>query len=134
MNVSKIDQLLPNKLNKTKNVELTKPTKNNDEFSKLLQDLKGTPKTNDPNYGIKVSGHAQKRIKERNLAVDGNEFFKIREAIDKLKTKGGKDSLLVTKNAAYIIDVQRDKIVTALDKSKMAENVFTNIDSTLIVD
>ena len=85
-------------------------------------------------YGIKLSQHAQKRIAERQLDLDAQEFFKLRQAFDTLKNKGGKDSLVVTPKAAYIVDVDQRSIVTAMDKRDMAENVFTKIDSTLFID
>ena len=85
-------------------------------------------------YGIKVSQHAQKRIAERQLDLDAQEFFKLRQAFDTLKNKGGKDSLVVTPKAAYIVDVDQRSIVTAMDKNDMAENVFTKIDSTLFIN
>jgi flagellar operon protein len=66
--------------------------------------------------------------------MDGEEYFKLKGAIEKLKNKGGRDSLVITSKAAYIVDVDNNKIVTAIDKNNMAENVFTKIDSTLFVD
>jgi flagellar operon protein len=66
--------------------------------------------------------------------MDSDEFLKIKDAISKLKSKGGKDSLVITNSAAYIVDVNNNKIVTAIDKNKMSENVFTKIDSTLFVN
>ena len=66
--------------------------------------------------------------------MDGDEFLKIREGINKLKEKGGKDSLIVTNQAAYIVDVDKQIVVTAMNKDDMAENVFTKIDSTLFIN
>ena len=83
---------------------------------------------------MKLSGHAAKRMEERQLDMDTNEFFKLRSALDQLKKKGGNNSLVVTNKAAYIVDVGNDTIVTAIDKESMAENVFTKIDSTLFIN
>ena len=63
----------------------------------------------------------KKRLEERNLTMDGNEFLKIKDGIDKLKEKGGKDSLIVTNQAAYIVDVDNQTVVTAMDKDDMAK-------------
>jgi hypothetical protein len=41
---------------------------------------------------------------------------------------------VLTSKAAYIMDVPNSTIVTAMDKSKLGENVFTKIDSTLILE
>ena len=50
---------------------------------------------------LKLSTHAKKRLEERNLGFDGNEFLKLKDAIGKkLKEKGGHDSLVVTDKAA----------------------------------
>lgn len=84
--------------------------------------------------GINLSGHAAKRIQERSIDFNGEEYIKVRDAISKLKAKGGKDSLVITDKAAYIVDVQNNKVVTAVDKGSMAENVFTKIDSTVFIN
>lgn len=135
MGDNKISNILIPQLRKTprsKNAsEIHKRPGSADEFAKLLNGELNEAKSKDD--GLEVSGHAIKRLKERNLVMDTNEFTKIKSAVDKLKQKGGKDSLVITDNAAYIIDVENRKIVTAMDKENMAENVFTNIDSTMIV-
>ncbi|HLE10392.1 MAG: hypothetical protein A2504_04150 [Bdellovibrionales bacterium RIFOXYD12_FULL_39_22] len=111
------------------------------EFKKLLDQGLAPSKENletetmaRGSEGIKLSAHAAKRLQERNLIIDNEEYFKLKGAIDKLRDKGGKDSLIITNNAAYIVDVDNNKIVTAMDRNNMAENVFTKIDSTLFVN
>ncbi len=82
---------------------------------------------------IQLSIHAAKRLKERNLEIDSGEFFKLKSAFNKLQEKGGQDSLIITDKAAYIVDVPARKVVTAIDKNNIVENVFTKIDSTVMV-
>lgn len=82
---------------------------------------------------ITVSSHAMKRLQERNIELDGNEYMKLKEAIGKLRTKGGHDSLVITNKAAYVVDVDKNTVVTAVDKNNMNENVFTKIDSTIFM-
>lgn len=84
--------------------------------------------------GIELSTHAAKRIEERKIDFNGEEFAKVKDAMAKVKAKGGKDSLVITDKAAYIVDVANSKVVTAVDKENMAENVFTKIDSTVFVN
>ncbi len=95
------------------------------EFEKILQEK---------NEGVKVSKHATERLKERDISLDGKDFLKIREAMDKIKSKGGRDSLIVSKNTAYIVDVDNQTIVTAMDRKGMENNIFTKIDSTVFID
>jgi flagellar operon protein len=82
---------------------------------------------------VNVSTHAVKRLQERNIELDGNEYMKLKEAIGKLRAKGGHDSLVITNKAAYVVDVDKNTVVTAVDKNNMNENVFTKIDSTIFM-
>ena len=84
--------------------------------------------------GIHLSTHAMKRLQERNLVLDKEEYSKLQTAMDKLKLKGGQDSLVITGKAAYILDVPKNTIVTAIDKDSIGENVFTKIDSTILMN
>ena len=99
--------------------------KENSDFKEILDD-----KLKD----LKISGHAAKRLKERNLEMDPAEYLKLREAVSQLKNKGGNDSLVITGKAAYIIDIKNQTIVTAMDKENMENNVFTKIDSTMVIN
>jgi flagellar operon protein len=107
---------------------------NKDEFKNLLKtEIESEIKDVEAQHGINLSVHAAKRLKERNLDMDTDEYFKLKGAMDKLRTKGGRDSLVITDKAAYIVDVPGNKVVTAIDKGSIQENVFTKIDSTVVV-
>lgn len=119
------------------------PLENAHSTEKKNVSSKTTSQFRDSNFGnilnssisdIKFSQHAAKRLNERKIDMDSNEFIKIREGFDKLKSKGGKDSLVVTDHGAYILDVDNRTVVTAIDKKDMAENVFTKIDSTVFIN
>ncbi len=84
--------------------------------------------------GIHLSTHAIKRLQERNLTIDKEEYAKLQTAMDRLRLKGGQDSLVITSKAAYIVDVPKNTIVTAIDKDSIGENVFTKIDSTILMN
>ena len=85
-------------------------------------------------HGLRISQHAAKRLSERKINVDSEEFMRIKEGVDKLKAKGGQDSLVVTDHGAYIVDINNGTIITAIGKQDMAENVFTKIDSTIFIN
>ena len=100
------------------------------DFKKLLDhQLTGLPES----YGLKISHHAAKRLNERKIHIDSDEWMRIKEGVDKLKAKGGQDSLVITEHGVYILDIDNGTIVTAIDKQDMAENVFTKIDSTVFI-
>ena len=111
--------------------------------SEAKDDSVQTSKVGDSNFkdllnssanDIKFSQHAVKRLSERKIDMTSSEFIKIKEGFNKIKSKGGKDSLVVTDHGAYILDVDNRTVVTAMNKKDMAENVFTKIDSTLFMN
>ena len=105
------------------------------EFKGIIERELLQPQVNPADVGAKVnvSTHAVKRLQERNIELDGNEYMKLKEAIGKLRAKGGHDSLVITNKAAYVVDVDKNTVVTAVDKNNMNENVFTKIDSTIFM-
>ncbi len=102
------------------------------EFQDLIKKINTTPEIK--NQNIEISQHAAKRLEERNLTIDGDEYLKLREAIDKVRNKGGQNSLVISDKAAYIVDIANNKIITAMDKNQLEENVFTKIDSTVFMN
>lgn len=104
------------------------PSDQSFEFKNLLDERIGSSEN------VTISGHALKRLSERNLNLDKDELRKIETAIDRLKLKGGQDSLVITHRAAYIVDVDNRVVVTAVDKENLSENVFTKIDSTILMN
>lgn len=104
------------------------------EFRELLDTTLNQPEKTSLPKGIHLSTHALKRLQERNLILDKAEFQKLQTAMDRLKLKGGQDSLVITDKAAYIVDVLKNTIVTAIDKESIGENVFTKIDSTILMN
>ena len=105
------------------------------EFKGLMDNELLQPQVTPKDIGpeINVSSHATKRLQERNIELDGNEYMKLKEAMGKLRAKGGHDSLVITNKAAYVVDVDKNTVVTAVDKNNMNENVFTKIDSTIFM-
>ncbi len=82
---------------------------------------------------LKFSTHAQKRITTRNLIVDENEIANLEKGVGKLRKKGGKDSVVLLNEKAYVVSVQNNTVVTIIDNENLNENVFTNIDSMIIL-
>ena len=107
------------------------------EFKGLLDSQvaeSGQPQVPVQAKGIQLSTHAMRRLQERNISIDKEEYTKLQTAMDRLKLKGGQDSLVITGKAAYIVDVPKNTIVTAIDKDSIGENVFTKIDSTILMN
>jgi flagellar operon protein len=83
--------------------------------------------------GVEFSKHLMERINRRKLKIGPEETQKLNQAIEKAQAKGSKDSLVLLNDLAFIVSVQSRTVVTAMDKNKMNEGVFTNIDSAIIM-
>ena len=82
---------------------------------------------------LKFSAHAMQRLKDRKIALDQATMSRVTSAIDKAASKGVQDTLVLTKDAALIVSVKNRTVVTAMDRSSLDGNVFTNIDGAVIV-
>jgi len=82
---------------------------------------------------VKISGHAMERLKSRNIELDSTDLKKLTEGIDKAGAKGSRESLLLYKDTAFIASVRNKTIITAIDSESAKDNVFTNIDSAVII-
>lgn len=98
--------------------------KNTTSFQDVLND-----KIND--NGFKVSGHASQRMKDLNLTKEDNK--NLTEAFDKAREKGCKNSVFLYKDVAFIASVENRTIITAVETERAKENVFTNIDSVVVL-
>jgi len=82
---------------------------------------------------LKFSGHASKRLEQRGIEFNPEQLRKIGSAIDKAAAKGSKESLVLMQDLALIVNVRNRTVVTAVDGGSMKDNVFTQIDSAVIV-
>ncbi|MFC4768790.1 TIGR02530 family flagellar biosynthesis protein [Effusibacillus consociatus] len=82
---------------------------------------------------IVVSNHAKQRLEKRNIRLNDVDLQRIGLAINQVAAKGGKESLILFKNTAFVVNVPNRTIITAFDQQSMKDNVFTNIDSAMIL-
>jgi flagellar operon protein len=82
---------------------------------------------------LKFSNHAVDRMQSRGIRFTPEEMGKIQGAVAKAASKGSKESLLITDNAAMIVSIKDNTVVTVMDKASLKDNVFTNIDSTVMI-
>ncbi|MFL5813530.1 MAG: TIGR02530 family flagellar biosynthesis protein [Bdellovibrionia bacterium] len=82
---------------------------------------------------LKFSAHASQRLQERKISLDQTTMTKVNDAIDKAEAKGIEDTLVLTKDAALIVNVKNRTVITAMDRNALVGNVFTNIDGAVVV-
>jgi len=86
-----------------------------------------------PAQGVKFSQHALDRLKARNITFSDSDLANLEGAVNSVANKGGKESLVMMGDAALVVSVKNRTVVTAMDRSQMKGNVFTNIDSAIII-
>ncbi|MBB3109396.1 flagellar operon protein [Paenibacillus phyllosphaerae] len=82
---------------------------------------------------LKFSQHAETRMKQRGISFGPDTINKIEGAIDQAAAKGAKDSLVIYNDVAMIVNVPSRTVVTAMDGGSLKGNVFTKIDSAVII-
>lgn len=84
-------------------------------------------------FALKFSAHARERLQMRNIQLSAGDLSRLSSAVDKAASKGARESLLVMDHVAMIVSVTNRTVITALTGESMKDNVFTNIDSAVIV-
>lgn len=82
---------------------------------------------------LKFSAHASQRLAERKIQLDSATMTKVTDAIDRAEAKGIEDTLVLTGEAALIVNVKNRTVITAMDRQSLTGNVFTNIDGAVII-
>lgn len=86
-----------------------------------------------PTQGVKFSQHAQDRLRARNITLSAADLVNLEGAVNSVAKKGGKESLVMMGDSALVVSIKNRTVVTAMDRNQMKGNVFTNIDSAVII-
>lgn len=118
----------------------------NNQISELLQQQQiqqplapKTPQSTGPDFGtilqdqLKLSGHAQTRLQSRNIDLGQQQWQRVVNGVNKAAEKGAKESLVMVDDVALVVSIKNRTVITAVDKSNLKDNVFTNIDSAVVV-
>lgn len=82
---------------------------------------------------IKISNHAQQRLQQRNIVLNEKDMGILKDAMEKAEMKGARESVMFYKEIALVTSISNRTIITAVDSKGNEENIFTNIDSAVIV-
>jgi flagellar operon protein len=104
-------------------------TQNNNQgpsFNDVLSRIKSSDQ-------VKFSKHAIDRLNSRNIELSDDELSRINGGVDKAKSKGVREALIMMDNKVFVASVQNKTIITAAMDEQLKDNVFTNIDGAVIV-
>ncbi len=82
---------------------------------------------------LHFSRHAQDRMTRRNIEISADELDRMKGAVDQAEKKGVKESLFLLDHNAFIVSVENRTVITALDRENVKNNMFTNIDSAVLL-
>lgn len=80
-----------------------------------------------------ISNHAAERLRNRNISFNEVDMKNINEGINKAEGKGAQDCLILYKDVALVTSIKNRTVITAVDKESSKGNLFTNIDSVILL-
>lgn len=83
------------------------------------------------NESFNLSKHAADRL--RDIQLSNSDMQKINEGINKAQEKGSKNCLILYKDVALVTSIENRTVITAVEGDRMKDNVFTNIDSVVLL-
>ncbi|HYW36182.1 MAG TPA: TIGR02530 family flagellar biosynthesis protein [Balneolaceae bacterium] len=81
---------------------------------------------------LQFSGHALQRLKDRSITMNKRDMKRLKDAVTRAEKKGGRDSLVMDGDRAFLVNIPNKKVITAVDMMELRDKVFTNIDSTVL--
>ncbi|MGM0370670.1 MAG: TIGR02530 family flagellar biosynthesis protein [Bacillota bacterium] len=111
---------------KTKQQQVKKQSDHSTNFKSVLE-------TKLKSNQLKFSKHAKQRLNTRNINLEKNDLEKLQQAVTKAKDKGAKESLVMAGENAFIVSVENDTVITAMNQKNMDSKVVTNIDSAVMM-
>ena len=86
------------------------------------------------NKELKVSKHANQRLQERNIYISEAEWKIVSEKVSEARSKGVNDSLVLMDQAALIVSAKNSTVITAMNRTEAKDQLFTNIDGTIVLN
>ena len=73
------------------------------------------------------------RLADRSINLSDNQLERLTQGAKKAGEKGIRESLVMVDQLAFIVNIPNNTVITAMDQTKVGENIFTNIDGAVIV-
>lgn len=83
--------------------------------------------------GVNFSAHARSRLISRSIQLTPQQVARLENGVEAAAKKGARESVVMLDNLAFVVSVPNRTVVTAVDGASREGNVFTQIDSAVIV-
>jgi len=82
---------------------------------------------------VVFSAHARDRLVQRNIQLTPHDIERLQGGVQQAAGKGAKESLVLMNELAFVVSVPNRTVITAMTGESVRGNVFTQIDSAVIV-
>ena len=106
-------------------IQNKKAVNNQSSFQSILDSAKSKED------GFTVSKHAAKRLDEINFTEE--DMKQIEKGFEIAKDRNSKNTVMLYKDVAIIASVENKTLITAVEKDRAKDNIYTNIDSVVIL-
>jgi flagellar operon protein len=107
---------------------IARPEQSKESFEKVLAEEISRQKID-----VKFSAHAMQRMHLNRLDLSTDQLKKIGNGIDRAAAKGAQEALLILGDMALVTSIKNRTVITVVNGERMKENIFTNIDSAVIL-
>jgi flagellar operon protein len=83
---------------------------------------------------VRLSKHARERMDVRNIHISKNEWQLIHTKMQEAKKMGINDSLVLTKDAALVVNTSNQTVITAMGIDEAHTRIFSNINGTIVIN
>ena len=98
-----------------------------------FQDILSQTTENTQAGEVRFSKHAANRLVDRNIELTKEQVERLNLGAAKAGAKGINESLVLVDSLAFIVNVPKNTVITAMEQTETDENVFTNIDGAVII-
>ncbi len=131
---SSIEQVTGQYLNqRTKESTSTAQTQQNVSFEDMLRQRWQSADSMVTDGSLKFSKHAGERLKQRNIILSDEQMKRLESGAQKANEKGIRESLVIMDSLSFIVNTKSNTVITAMEQSNDADNVYTNIDGAVII-
>lgn len=83
---------------------------------------------------VGFSKHAMQRLSDRSIDItEGDTLERLNKGVELAAGKGSSETLVLVDRNAFVVSVKNNKVITTIPQEELQGNIFTNIDSTVIV-
>ena len=83
---------------------------------------------------VDFSAHAIRRLESRQIdIVENDKIDRLNKGVEIAAEKGSEESLILVDSTAFVVSVKNNKVITTVSADDLKGNIFTNIDSTVII-